>query len=257
MIPGENRRFPVVYITDATGDMIVSDTMLRLLMLSDTPRFIAVGIGYPDAQSYFQTIVVRQRDLAPMPDPGERSNAPFAGTLTPSFRSGRAAQFLEFIREELVPFIDARYPTEPGERAYAGHSLGGLFGCYTLFTRPETFTRYIIGSPSPYWGDEVIFKMERDYAASHRDLHARVFIGVGALEDGAENPMLKNVHRLEATLRARSYPRLTLATQVFPHETHFSVWNTNLLRGLISVFGRPSPDETPVALLRKAATPLR
>ena len=188
----------------------------------------------------------------------ERTDAPFAGTLTAAIRSGRAAQFLDFIREELIPFIDARYPTAPDERTYAGHSLGGLFGCYTMFTRPDTFTRYIIGSPSLYWGNEVIFKMEHDYAASHRDLRARVFIGAGALEDGAENPMVKNIRRLESELRARSYPGLTLATQVFPDETHLSVWNTNLLRGLITVFGRPSREETPVALLRKlAATPPR
>lgn len=252
-IPGENRRFPVVYMTDATGDMIVSDTTLRLLMLSDTPRFIAVGIGYPDAPSYFQTMVVRQRDLAPVPDRDERTDAPFAGTLTAATRSGRAAQFLDFIRDELIPFIDARYPTVPNERTYAGHSLGGLFGCYTLFTHPDTFTRYIIGSPSLYWGDEVIFRMERDYAASHRNLHARVFVGAGALEDGAENPMVRNIRRLESQLRARSYPGLTLTTQVFPDETHLSVWNTNLLRGLITVFGRPTRDETPVALLRRLA----
>ena len=257
MIAGENRRFPVVYMTDATGDMIISDTTLRVLMLSDTPRFIAVGIGYPEAPSYFQTMLVRQRDLTPVPDPGERTDAPFDGTLTSSIRSGRSAQFLEFIREELVPFIDARYPTEPGERTYAGHSHGGLFGCYTLFTRPDTFTRYILGSPSLYWGEDIIFKIEREYAASHQDLQARVFIGAGALEDGAENPMVKNIRRLESQLRARSYPGLTLVTQVFPDETHLSVWHTNLVRGLIAVFGRPSPDETPVALLRKAAKPLR
>lgn len=99
--------------------------------------------------------------------------------------------------------------------------------------------------------------MERDYAASHRDLHARVFIGAGALEDGAENPMVKNIRRLESPLRARAYPGLTLDTQVFPDETHLSVWNINLLRGLITVFGRSSPDETPVALLRKAANAQR
>jgi predicted alpha/beta superfamily hydrolase len=250
-IPGENRRFPVVYMTDASGGAVVSDTMLRLLMLSDTPRFITVGIGYPGAPSYFQTMVVRQRDLTPVSDPGERTDAPFGGTLAPAIRSGRAAQFLDFIRDELMPFIDARYPTIPSERVYAGHSLGGLFGCYTMFTRPDTFNRYIIGSPSLNWGGDSTFNLERDYATSHRDLQARVFLGVGALEDSADNPMLRNVRRLESLLRERSYPGLTLTTQVFQDETHLSVWSTNLLRGLITVFGRPPADETPVALLRK------
>lgn len=199
-VPGEIRRFPVVYFTDASGGAVVSDTMLRLLMLSDTPRFIAVGIGYPDAPSYFQTMVVRQRDLTPAPDPSERTDAPFDGTLTAAVPSGRAAQFLDFIREDLIPFIDARYPTIPGDRIYAGHSLGGLFGYYAMFTRPDTFTRYIIGSPTLYWGGDAVFRLEREYAASHKNLEARVFMGVGGLEDGPNNPMLRNVRRLESLL---------------------------------------------------------
>lgn len=119
LIPGESRRFPVVYMTDATGDMIGSDTTLRLLMLSDTPRFVAVGIGYPDAPSYFQTMVVRQRDLAPVPDPGERTDAPFAGTLTPSIRSGgQRSSWSSFAKNSSrsstrdIPLSQANAPTQ-------------------------------------------------------------------------------------------------------------------------------------------------
>jgi len=113
-------------------------------MLADTPRFIAVDIAYPGAKSYFQTMVIRQRDLTRATDVNQRTGASFAGTVVPAVMSGHAAQCLDFMRDELIPFIDAHYPTASGDRTCAGHSLGGLFGCFALFTHPETFTRYVI-----------------------------------------------------------------------------------------------------------------
>jgi predicted alpha/beta superfamily hydrolase len=250
-IPGEHARFPVVYMTDATGEMVISDTMMRLMMLADTPRFIAVGIGYPGAKSYFQTMVLRQRDLTQVADVNQRTGASFEGTVVPAVMSGHAAKFLDFMRDELIPFIDGRYPTDPSDRTYAGHSLGGLFGCFALFTHPETFTKYVIGSPSLFWGNGHVFTLAEQYMKTHRDLAARVFIGVGALEEGPDSPMVTNVFRLESLLRAQKYPSLTLTTRVFPDETHLTVWSMNLVRGLVSVFGRPAPENTVTAIYRR------
>jgi predicted alpha/beta superfamily hydrolase len=157
-IPGEQTRFPVVYVTDATGEMVVSDTAMRLLLF-DTPRFIVVGIGYPDAESYFQTMALRQRDLTPSESSYTPGGASFAGRVMPQKTSGGAPRFLDFIRDELIPFIDSKYPTIPGDRTYAGHSFGGLFGSYTLFTHPDTFRRYVIGSPSLSWEKGEIFPL--------------------------------------------------------------------------------------------------
>ncbi len=251
-IPGERVRFPVVYMTDATGESLVSDTMLRVMMLSDAPRFIAVQIGYAGTRGYLDTMLLRQRDLTPVSDAGERSSWMFAGAPVPAIKSGRAEQFLSFIREELMPFINARYSSDPADRIYAGHSLGGLFGCFTLFTRPDTFTRYVIGSPSLYWGNDHLFTLAEQYTKGHRDLSAKLFLGAGGLEDNASNPTVKNVRRLEALLVAQKYPGLTMTTRVFPDESHLSVWTMNLIHGLIEVMGRPAPENTVGAIYQKS-----
>jgi len=155
MIPGEQSRFPVVYMTDVHNGFIIDDDEMRLMMLGDVPRFIAVGIGYPAAPSIMQGLVIRARDLTPVVAKAEVGGSfPIAGTIRPSPESGGAAKFLAFIRDELIPFIDAKYPTNPKDRAYWGDSLGGLFGTYVLFTKPETFNRYILGSPSLWWANE-------------------------------------------------------------------------------------------------------
>ena len=46
--------------------------------------------------------------------------------------SGRAEDFAGFLRNELVPYVDATYRTRPraDERCLMGHSLAGLFTWY-------------------------------------------------------------------------------------------------------------------------------
>lgn len=243
MIPGETTRFPVVYMTDVNHGFIVDPDEFRLMMLTDVPRFIAVGIGY--APSLLQALNIRTRDLTQVPVPMDVASTlgvPFAGQLKSTVTSGGAAQFLAFIRDELMPYIDARYPTDPKERGYWGDSLGGLFGCYVLFNRPETFNRYVIGSPSIWWGGDDILKAAEAYGKTHGDLPADVFIGVGGLEELIPTAkMVTNVLRLERMLRAKNYPSLHLTTRVFPDETHTTVAPMNLIRGLVAVYGVNPP----------------
>jgi uncharacterized protein len=255
MIPGENARFPVVYMTDANGELPVSDDLLRLMMMSDVPRFIAVGIGYPGVQNFFQTTALRTRDLTQVAVPPPSQPSPFAGHVSPAVTSGGAAKFLEFVRDELMPFIDARYPTNPAERAYFGHSLGGLFGLYTLFTRTDTFSRYIIGSPSIWWGNDDLFKLAAQYMESHDDLRATVFMGIGALEEAAPSRMLTNMLKLETMLRAKKYRGLQLTTRIFADEGHVTVYGMNLTRGLATVFGRPAAGEDVMSRFRAVGKP--
>jgi predicted alpha/beta superfamily hydrolase len=245
MIPGETTRFPVVYLTDTNGGFIIDGDEMRLMMLGDTPRYIAVGIGYPNAPSILQTLSIRARDLTPVVDNEADVGAgmPFAGMIRPAVTTGGAPKFLAFIRDQLIPFIDARYPTDPKDRAYWGDSLGGLFGCYVLFTKPDTFNRYIIGSPSLWWANENMLQVAEQFTKTHDDLAATVFMGIGGLEEGNKFRMTTNMLRLERLLRSRKYPGLQLTTRVFPDETHTTVAPMNLIRGLVAVFGPPAPGQ--------------
>jgi predicted alpha/beta superfamily hydrolase len=247
MLPGEQTRFPVVYLTDSHGGFIVSEDAMRLMMLMDVPRFIAVGIGNGGARDMYQALEIRTRDLTPVAVPSWTGlGIPVEGQLKPAVPSGGAGKFLAFIRNELIPFVDARYPTDPKDRGYFGDSLGGLFGCYVLFTAPDTFNRYIIGSPSLWWADESTFRLVESYGKAHHDLAAKVFLGVGGLEElpaGASSRMVTNTLRLARILQARGYPSLRLTTHVFPDETHTTVASMNFIRGLVAVFGPPAPGQ--------------
>jgi hypothetical protein len=99
---------------------------------------------------------------------------------------------------------------------------------------PDTFQRYIIGCPWTDPDDVQVFTFETEYAATHSDLPAQVFIGAGALEpEFVVNKLLK----LERAFENRNYPNLRLQTQIFEGETHLSVIPHNMSRGLKVVCG--------------------
>jgi predicted alpha/beta superfamily hydrolase len=244
-IPGETTRFPVVYMTDVHNGFIIDDDSIRLMMMGDVPRFIAVGIGYASASNILEGLLIRARDLTHVEFNAEVGGSfPFANMVKPSVGTGGAAKFLGFIRDELMPVIDKRYPTDPKERGYWGDSLGGLFGTYVLFTQPDTFNRYILGSPSLWWANEDVMKVAEKYLASHSELPATVFLGVGGLEEGGSFRMTTNVLKLERMLRAKNPTGLSLTTRIFPDESHTTVAPMNLIRGLVAVYGAPTPENS-------------
>ena len=219
------------------------------------PPALIVGIGY--AGGMREGMQKRNRDLTPTAD------TVFMKYMGMGGPSGGADAFLRFIREELKPFIESNYPADPEDATVVGVSFGGLFATYTLLEQPETFQRYVIGSPSLWWGDEVVFELEERYADRHQDLAASVFISAGGHETtehdeafmarmpeqmvapmleytkaaGKAPQMVELIEPFVRTLSSRSYPSLDLTSHIFPGETHASVPPMVMSRGLRVVFG--------------------
>ena len=64
-----------------------------------------------------------------------------------------ARPYYDFLTLELIPFIDAQYRTDPGNRTLAGHSLAGLFtGLALLFETPgaRNFLSFL-SSDGTFW----------------------------------------------------------------------------------------------------------
>ena len=183
----------------------------------------------------------RERDLLPT-DASARDAARRQKFTRTGIRRGQAAAFLDFIREELKPFINTNYCTNVKDSTYAGTSYGGLFGLYVLFHNPDTFNRYVIGSPAIHHDNRITLEYESIYAARYSDLPARVFMSVGAREEG-DDPLLEpvfqfvtNMKTLAKNLRERNYPGLRLTTHVFEDESHGFVVPATFSRGLRVVF---------------------
>ncbi len=118
------------------------------------------------------------------------------------------------------------------------HSYGGLFATFVLLTAPDLFERYLVVSPSYWYDQRLIFRLEQQAAGRYEDLPARVFLSVCSLENPPEGrqPMVEDLERLARQIRGRNYPRLELETQIFPDEGHNSVFPAALSRGLRWLF---------------------
>jgi len=79
---------------------------------------------------------------------GESTSACRTRTMPP--RMGGSAEFRAFIRDELMPVVNARYRTS-GETAIVGESLAGLFLVETLLVEPALFGTYLAVDPSLWW----------------------------------------------------------------------------------------------------------
>jgi predicted alpha/beta superfamily hydrolase len=196
-------------------------------------EIIIVGIGYKVDEDRMmglaQWAAWRTRDYTP--NQNEETEQYWKTKLSEivggefnDVQSGGAVNFLRSLRTEIIPFVEANYRLSP-DRGLAGYSYGGLFTLYALFHAPELFQRYFAGSPTMR---EQLFEYEAQYAASHHDLAAKVFITEGGLESDLHEPIRRMVDRL----RSRGYPGLEVLTQVFEGEGHSSAYAASVSRAL-------------------------
>jgi predicted alpha/beta superfamily hydrolase len=244
------KAYPVLYAVDANGQFGTVVEAARILNNFGTqiPQLLIVGIGYPSGG---RQILIEQRrffDLFPTEDREfeewhEEWRAGEWPDLGPFDGSGGGADFLLFLREELIPQIESEYRVDPSDRAMYGHSAGGYFGLYALLEGEGTFNRVVAGSPALFWDDRYFFGLEETYSQSNRELPARVFLSVGLEEHDQQNPetdcfcMVRNLRRLIETLERRGYEGLEYQVHFFEGENHQSVVPATVSRGLRFIYG--------------------
>lgn len=214
--------YPVVYLLDGDFYAPLTAAISRQLSFEDIPQLIVVGVGYPtDILTEIQPL--RARDLLP-------TDTELGG--------GGAADFLQFIQEELVPYIDENYRTVPTNRTLAGHSFGGLFALYALFHAPEAFDHYIAMSPALFYDDRVAFDYEEAYAGGHSELPVKLFLSVGELESESLPglSMVTNLEEFRDTLGGRDYAGLEMEMAVIEGVDHAASVPGAITRGLLAVF---------------------
>ena len=102
-------------------------------------------------------------------------------------------KFLDFITDNLMPYLGEIYLIDNENSTLFGHSLGGVFSHYALFNSDryenQPFGNYIVGSPafwSPYSRDMSDYKEQADdygYFERNQTINKHVFITAGSDED--------------------------------------------------------------------------
>lgn len=204
---------PVLYMLDgnAAFDALTPE------LLAKVPNLALIGIGY-DTPLRFDRI---QRSLDYTPSRGP--NDPQPDPQRPERQIGGAALFAERLIADIVPAVEAELPFKVGTRSIWGHSLAGMCVLHTLLTRPGTFARYIAASPSLWWGDEVLLKLE---AATRADAlgAADILIMLGDSErrSSPEGPHWDGPQpqTLEMIKRLANRPKVTVSSRIFEGAGH-------------------------------------
>lgn len=180
--PAGRRLLPVVLMLDAESRF---RTMVDIAELN-AANVIVVGIGNEANRSH---------DYVP------------ANTCTED--GGGEAAFFDFVRFELVPFVEAQVGGDPKQRALQGHSHGGSFALYAMFNEApglHHFSAYLAADPSVRCIGQPAYQWDRDYAARHRDLPVRLHLSYA---NKANEPFVKQIedhHYAGLTMVSKWYP---------------------------------------------------
>ncbi len=139
---------------DATAARLIHDRVI--------PPLIIVGIDNAGDRA-------RGVDYLPVPDAFEEHPDPPG-----------ADRYLRFVIDELMPFVNRRYPTRrgPAHTGFGGSSYGAVSAFYAAMARPGVFGRLLLESPSVGVGNGALLERARGLT----NWPERIAMGVGTGE---------------------------------------------------------------------------
>ena len=212
-------KYPVLYVLDGPDHFHALSGMLKQLSGNNiAPEMVVVSIPNTD----------RTRDLTPTHVDVAFGDSAFVRT------SGGGDDFMAFMGEELIPYIESTYPVT-SYRTFVGHSFGGLAVIQALFTQTELFSNYIAIDPSLWWDDRIMLRMS-DSVFLHTDFHGKsLFMGVantmeeGMMVDDVRTDTSQSTNHIRSILDFRDIAEsknsggLSFGWNYYPDDDHGSV----------------------------------
>jgi predicted alpha/beta superfamily hydrolase len=201
--------YPVIYVLDADG---------RLQHTAMTARFLFQNNKMPEAIVVGVSNIDRNHDF--LPDSSQ--SAP---------TGGGAGNFMRFFKQELIPYIDKNFRTEPF-KVLVGHSYGGEFAMDALLSDPDIFDAYIAIDPSFWYKNQVLVKKASDEFSRLKNWNKSVFI-TGREGDGMANMAITP---MEDVLKKSAPKGLNWKVVSYAGEDHGSVPFKSVYDGFRYIF---------------------
>jgi predicted alpha/beta superfamily hydrolase len=229
------RSYPVVFATDANYAFPLTRAIAARAGSGgrEIEEFILVGLSYArgDTPTYS-----RRRDYTPTPTADKTVTSDMPGR---EVKYGESESYRRFVLDEVLPFVAQRYRADMARKTLMTHSYGSLLALDILFNEPGAFENYILGSPSLWYNNKVMFERERAYAAKNKDLKANIYFAVGGFETLRPGPrfnkdddMVGDMRAFMRALRSRHYPSLHMEGEVIRDEDHLTVAPIIITHGL-------------------------
>ncbi|WP_041737098.1 alpha/beta hydrolase-fold protein [Colwellia psychrerythraea] len=239
--PLSGKTYPVLYIPDAQNKMQKTAAITDDLTTfgKRIPAMIVVGI---------ETNKNRKADLST-----------FDSSIT----------FLNFITQELKPYINEHYQTS-GENLLMGSSMGGEFVLRALLEQPNQFNGYFAISPSVYYSDFTLVDKAIQISNKKQVINKKLYLSV------ANEGWNQGVDMLVYHLKKHPIQGLEWQFDKLEHESHGSIsfrksytdlqdyyqgWaaphfkniqdfeTQGAIEGLLRLYAKRSPSVIPVSLL--------
>lgn len=212
---GKEKKFVTIYVLDGPKHFVHTTGLVDFLFNRGLmPPAIVVGVDTQNA--------ARTRDLTPKADNPMRSLAE---------RHGGAEKFVAFLRDELIPHIEDKYPVH-SHRTLIGKSLGGLFALHTLVHHGDTFDAYVAISPSLQWDDQKLVMQSEKFFKDAGELNKSLYVAVGN-EGGAVGGGVLKMAGILSEHRPKGFD---WKHRIMPEETHGSVAYRSTRQGLEFIF---------------------
>ena len=228
------RRYPVLYVRDGGKFFHAFSGAVQFLGADATPHIphmIVVAIHETD----------RVRDSS-----WTRSLVGFTGKEDEGFRtSGGGEQFLRFVEQELVPYIDKEFSTLP-YRIYCGYSFTALNVVDAFLANNGVFDAFLMIDPSWWWDD---YAAERKTEKTlQRRIFSRTQIFMAATAESFPDKYFiksRDVAELAAILERARPAGLDWKLERYADESHHSMALRALYDGLTYFFRgyQPALDE--------------
>jgi len=201
-------KYPVLYLLDGGAHYLHTCGILQILSRSGRiPQMIIIGI--PNTQ--------RNRDFTP--------------TVSDELQnSGGGENFLAFLKDELVPFVNKKYRTQPYSILF-GHSLTGMYDIYTLSKEKDLFDAFILASPFLQYDNEVALKSLESFLKDSPKLNHSVYITIGNEPD-----YFASLDKLENLFKTYSSEKLRWKYVKMENEDHGSIPHKTIYDGLEFIF---------------------
>jgi predicted alpha/beta superfamily hydrolase len=226
----ETASYPTVYLIDGHWHFghAAADAQ-RMMEKGDIRDVLLVGIAYADLrgnglQGYARISELRIDDLT------------FPKNVDTASLGGKAFEFRAFIKDDLIPSIEDRYAASSEERTLMGHSLGGYFGIWEMFTFADTASLFVnieSGSPALWWADGYLLEEAERLQQAGTSLPFRLHTTMGSLESVTWNTFFDE---FEARLQDYAFPGLSWTSERYA-EGHTATASTGFEAGLLYFFG--------------------
>ena len=233
--PSLTDRFDVLYVLDGEWNTSLAEKAYEFLEYAKFIPANMIIVSVPNC--YKNGINMRDRDFTPT---STENNEGKSAWMKSSLISGGARNFLLFLKEELVPFVNRKYRTKIENNILYGTSSGGLFAIYAYLHEPTLFKSYLTVEPSLWWDQEYINKIAPEKLENKKGIRNTLWIS--SRDGGAQVGM--GISSFDSLLTLKAPDDLEWKVEAYPNETHFSAIWKGIYDGLKFTYVKSKTDGT-------------